>query len=75
MKTTMGFVCVLFLQLIVCKDDVFLALQLQIMNENLFCTIMHRMDMPHGIDCFNNQTLLICIATIHFDWMGLNCYN
>ena len=52
-----------------------LHLRLQIMNENLhFCTMMYRMAMPNGIDCCNNQTLLICIATIHLDWMGLNCY-
>ena len=30
--------------------------------------------MPNGMDCCNNQTLLICVATIPFDWMGLNCY-
>ena len=29
--------------------------------------------MTNGIDCCNNQTLVICIATTHFDWMGLNC--
>ena len=28
--------------------------------------------MPNGIDCYNNQTLLIHAATTHFDWMGLN---
>ena len=65
--------CFVF-KIIVCKDDVFLALRLQIMNENLnFCTMMYRMAMPNGIDCCNNQTLLSCIATIHFDWMGLKC--
>ena len=26
--------------------------------------------MPNGIDCRNNQTLLIGVATTHFDWMG-----
>ena len=30
-------------------------------------------DTPNGIDCCNNQTLAICIATTHFDWMGLKC--
>ena len=29
------------------------------------------MAMPNGIDCCNNQTLLIGVATTHFDWMGL----
>ena len=29
--------------------------------------------MTNGIDCCNNQTLIICIATTHFDWMGLKC--
>ena len=28
--------------------------------------------MANGIDCCNNQTLLIRAATTHFDWMGLN---
>ena len=28
--------------------------------------------MPNGIDCYNNQTLLIGAATTHFDWMGFN---
>ena len=65
--------CFVF-KIIVCKDDVFLALRLEIMNENFnFCTVMYRMAMSNGIDCCNNQTLLICIATIHFDWMGLKC--
>ena len=50
-------------------------LRLQIMNENLhFCTMMYMMAMTNGIDCYNNPTLLICIGTIHLDWMGLNCY-
>ena len=41
--------CFVF-KIIVCKDDVFLALQLQIMNENLkFCTMMYRTAMPNGI--------------------------
>ena len=55
---------------IVCKDDDFLASKA---NENLkFCT-MYRMATTNGIDCCNNQTLVICTATIHFDWMGLKC--
>ena len=29
--------------------------------------------MPNGIDCCNNQTLLIGAATTHVDWMGLKC--
>ena len=29
--------------------------------------------MPNGIDCCNNQTLLIGAATTHFAWMGLRC--
>ena len=29
------------------------------------------MATPNGIDCCNNQTLGYCIATTHFDWMGL----
>ena len=36
--------------------------------------MMYRMAIPNGIDCYNNQTLLICVAKIPFDWMGLNCY-
>ena len=73
-KTTSCLVCVLFAKIIVCKDDVFLALKLQIMNENIkFCTMMYRMATRNGIDCCNNPTLLICITTTHFDWMGLNC--
>ena len=31
------------------------------------------MATPYGIDCCNNQTLLIGVATTHFDWMGLKC--
>ena len=55
---------------IVCKDDDFLAFKA---TENLkFCT-MYRMATTNGIDCCNNQTLVICTATIHFDWMGLKC--
>ena len=27
--------------------------------------------MTNGIDCCNNQTVLIGVATTHFDWMGL----
>ena len=30
--------------------------------------------MTNGIDCCNNQTLLICVVTIPFDWMEVNCY-
>ena len=30
--------------------------------------------MSNGIDCCNNQTLLIGAATTHFDWMGLKCW-
>ena len=49
-----------------------LLLQLQIMNENLnIFTMMYRMAMPNGIDCCNNQTLLICVATIPFDLDGI----
>ena len=56
---------------IVSKDDDFLAFKA---NENLnFCTMMYRMAMTNGIDCCNNQTHLICVATTHFDWMGLKC--
>ena len=29
------------------------------------------MAIPNGIDCCNNQTVLIGVATTHFDWMGL----
>ena len=29
---------------------------------------------PNGIVCCNNQTLAICIATTHFDWMGLKYF-
>ena len=59
------------LKKIVCKDNVFLAFKV---NENLnFCTMMYRMAMPNVIDCCNNQTLHICIATTHFDSMGLKC--
>ena len=29
--------------------------------------------MTNGTDCCYNQTLAICIATTHFDWMGLIC--
>ena len=25
--------------------------------------------MPNGIDCYNNQTVLIHVAMTHFDWM------
>ena len=64
------FVCV-FLKTIVCKDDVFLAFKGT--NINLFCTRVYRMAMPNGIDCCNHQTLLIGVATTHFDWMGLKC--
>ena len=35
--------------------------------------MMYRVAARNGIDCCNNQTLLICIETTHFDWMGLNC--
>ena len=31
------------------------------------------MATPNGIDCYNNQTLLIRAATTHSDWMGLTC--
>ena len=30
------------------------------------------MATPNEIDCCNNQTVLIGVATTHFDWMGLN---
>ena len=30
--------------------------------------------MPNGIDCCTNQTMAFCIATTHFDWMGLKCH-
>ena len=54
-----------------CKDDVFLTFK---NNENLkVCTRMFRMATTNGIDCCNNQPLVICIATTHFDWMGLTC--
>ena len=67
-------VCVLFSKKMCAKMMFSLLLQLQIMNENLkFCTMMYRMATTNGIDCCNNQTLVICIATTHFDWMGLNC--
>ena len=63
--------CVLYYNKIVCKDDVFLAFNA---NENLkFCTMMYRTAMPNGINCCNNQTVLIAVATTHFDWMGLKC--
>ena len=56
---------------IVCKDDVFISFKA---NENLnFCTMMYGTATANGIDCCNNQTLVICIATTHFDWMGLKC--
>ena len=43
-------------------------------NKNLkFCTMVYRMATPNGIDCCYNQTLGYCIATTHFDWMGLKC--
>ena len=61
-----------------CKDDVYLAFKT---NENLkFCTMMYRMAMPHGIDCFNNQTLLIacCHNPVRLDGIEMlhltNCY-
>ena len=31
------------------------------------------MTTTNEIDCCNNQTMVICIATTHFDWMGLKC--
>ena len=56
---------------IVCKDDDFLAFTA---NENSnSCAMMYRTVITNGIDCCNNQTLVICIATTHFDWMGLKC--
>ena len=71
-QTKCCFVCVLFVKIIVCKEYDFLAFKA---NENLiFCTMMYRMATPNGIDCCNNQTLFICVATIPFDWMGLNYY-
>ena len=61
-------VCVLFLKQIVSKDDVFLALQLQIMNGNLkSCTMMYRMATPNGIDFFqksNCSHLLLLVKTV-----------
>ena len=71
LKTTMCFLCVLFKIKIVCKDDVFLACKAT--NCKLFCTRVYRTTTPNGIDCCNNQTLLIDAATTHFDWMGLKC--
>ena len=56
---------------IVCKDDVFLAFKAT--NEKN-CTRVYRTTITNGIDCCNNQTLLIGVATTHFDWMGLTCY-
>ena len=52
---------------IVCKDDVFLAFKAT--NCKNICTRVYRMATPNGIDCGNNQTLLIGAATAHFDWM------
>ena len=66
-------VCVLFLIIIVCKDDVFLAFKA--INCKKFCTRVYRTATANGIDCCNNQTLRYCIATTHFSWMGLKCYN
>ena len=57
-------VCVLFLKIIVCKDDVFLAFKAT--NVKKICTRVYRMATPNGIDCCNNQTLGYCIATTHF---------
>ena len=62
-----GFFKIIF----VCKDDVFLAFKAT--NVKLFCTRVYRTAMPNGIDCCNNQTLLIGAATTHVDWMGLKC--
>ena len=56
---------------IVCKDDVFLAFKAT--NVKFFGTRAYRTATPNGIDCCNNQTLLIRAATTHFDWMGLKC--
>ena len=59
-----------------CKDDDFSALtDYKFINENIEkCTMMYRVATKDGIDCCNNQTLLISLVTIPFDWMGLNCY-
>ena len=47
---------------------------LLMLDENLkFCTMMYGMATPNAIDCCNNQTLVICIVTTNFDWMGLKC--
>ena len=54
-----------------CKDDVFLAFKAT--NVNKFCTRVYRTATPNGIDCYNNQTLLIGVATTHFDCVGLTC--
>ena len=64
-------VCVCFSKIIVCKDDVFLAFNAT--NYKKVCTRVYRMAMPNGIDCCNNQTLLIHAATTHFDWTVLKC--
>ena len=68
------FVC--FLKIVVCKDDDFSVLtDYKFINENIEkCTMMYRAAMGYGIDCYNNQTLLIWLVTTIFDWMGLNCY-
>ena len=31
--------------------------------------------MPNGIDCCNNQTLLICVAMTPFDWDWIVTFN
>ena len=47
-----------------------IKLSLLVLQQPIF-KMMHRMATPNGIDCCNNQTLLIGVATTHFDWMGL----
>ena len=54
-----------------CKNDVFPAFKAT--NVNIFSTRVYRMAMQNGIDCCNNQTVLIGAATTHFDLMGLKC--
>ena len=65
-------VCVCFSKIIVCKDDVFVAIKATNCKQYFVpgCTGWLR---QNGIDCCNNQTLLIGAATTHFDWMGLKC--
>ena len=60
----------------VCKDDDFSVITaIKFINENIEkCTMMYRMAMRKGIDCCNNPTLPVCLATTIFVWMGLNCY-